>query len=97
MSIALVPPVNYWNLSKIDSHATGPRQESRTYYTSPVDRFCVPEVLPNRVSLGENCTAMVLSRRLRPGVGVSGVTVECLSQEVVVGIMGISIGEIGGK
>lgn len=95
--ISLVPPVNYWNLSKIDSHATGPRQESRTYYTSPVDRFCVPEVLPNRVSLGENCTAMVLSRRLRPGVGVSGVTVECLSQEVVVGIMGISIGEIGGK
>lgn len=89
--LALIPPVNYWNLCPIDSHATAPGQFSRSYYTSEIDRFCLPSVFPKTVELGQNCTAMLLVRRLKPNIKVKNVMLECLSQEVVVGLMGISI------
>lgn len=89
--LPLVPPVNYWNLCPIDSHASAPGQFSRSYYTSEVDRFCLPTVLPRTVELGQNCTAMLLVRRLKHDMKVKSVTFKCLSQEVVVGLMGISI------
>jgi hypothetical protein len=43
------------------------------------------------VQLGTTCRAMVLSWRLRPGVPLSDVTLETLSQDVVIGLMGISL------
>lgn len=89
--LPLIPPVNYWNLCPIDSHATAPGQFSRSYYTAETDRFCLPSVLPRTVDLGRNCTAMLLVRRLKSGLKVREVTLKCLSQEVVVGLMGISI------
>lgn len=91
-SIALVPPVNYWNLSPIIPHATATGQNSRTYYTSSTDRWCMPKVMPQTVSLGKNCTAMLISRRLLAGKKVRDVTLRCLSEEVVVGLMGLSVG-----
>lgn len=91
-AINLVPPVNYWNLCPIVPNASANGQASRTYYTSKIDRFCMPQVMPQTVSLGRNCTAMLISRHLRKDVGVESVTLKCLSQEVVVGLMGISIG-----
>ncbi|MDP4240856.1 MAG: hypothetical protein Q8904_15440, partial [Bacteroidota bacterium] len=90
-SLALIPPVNYWNLSPIDSHATGPGQGSRTDYTSEIDKFCMPAKLPETVQLGENCRAMLLNLKLRQGIELKSVTLETLSQEVVVGLMGITI------
>jgi hypothetical protein len=90
-SLELVPPVNYWNLSTIDSHATAPGQGSRTDYTSEIDRFCLPARLPETVRLGENCRAMLLNLKMRKGVALKSVTLETLSQEVVVGLMGISV------
>lgn len=87
----LTPPDNYWNLCPIDSHATAPGQFSRSYYTSEIDRFCLPEVMPRTVALGTNCRAMVLPRRLRSQKKIERVVLKCLSQEVVVGLMGISI------
>lgn len=90
-SLELVPPVNYWNLSTIDSHATAPGQGSRTDYTSETDRFCVPAKLPETVRLGENCRAMLLNLKMRPGVVLKSVSLETLSQEVVVGMMGITV------
>lgn len=89
--LPLIPPVNYWNLCPIDSHATAPGQFSRSYYTAETDRFCLPSVFPRTVELGQNCTAMLLVRRLKSGLKVRKVTLKCLSQEVVVGLMGISI------
>lgn len=89
--LSLVPPINYWNLCPIDGHATAPGQFSRSYYDSEIDKFCLPRVLPRTVELGENCTAMVLPRKLRHGVKVKDVTLKCVAQEVVVGLMGISI------
>lgn len=90
-SLELVPPVNYWNLSTIDSHATAPGQGSRTDYTAEVDRFCLPAKLPGTVQLGENCRAMLLNLKMRKGVVLKSVTLEALSQEVVVGLIGISV------
>lgn len=89
--LSLIPPENYWNLCPIDSHATAPGQFSRSYYTSEIDRFCMPTVFPRTISLGTNCTAMILPRRLREHKKIDHVTLKCLSQEVVVGLMGIAI------
>lgn len=90
-SLELVPPVNYWNLSPVDSHATAPGQGSRNDYTAETDRFCVPAEWPETVRLGKNCRAMLLNLKLRPGVELQFVTLETLSQEVVVGLMGITV------
>jgi len=90
-TLELVPPVNYWNLSPIDSKATSPGQAGREDYLAPVDRFCLPAELPQTVQLGKNCRAMLLNRRLRAGVVLESVTLETLSQEVVVGLMGVTI------
>ncbi len=90
-SLELVPPINYWNLSTIDSHATAPGQGSRTDYTAEIDRFCLPAKFPETVQLGENCRAMLLNLKLRSGVALKSVTLETLSQEVVVGLMGITV------
>ena len=90
-SLDLVPPINYWNLSVIDPHASAPGQGSRNYYTSEIDEFCLPDTLPETVQLGENCTAMLLNLKLRKGVELKSITLETLSQEVVVGLMGVTI------
>jgi hypothetical protein len=90
-SLELVPPVNYWNLSLISANATAPGQNSRSDYTSETDRFCLPAKLPQRVQLGENCRAMLLNLKLRKEVILRSITLETLSQEVVVGLMGVTI------
>jgi hypothetical protein len=90
-SLELIPPVNYWNISTIDSHATAPGQGSRIDYTSETDKFCLPSKLPETVRLGENCRAMLLNLRIRKGIELKSITLETLSQEVVVGLMGITI------
>lgn len=89
--LELVPPVNYWNVSPIDSKATSPGQAGREDYLAPMDRFCLPAELPQTVQLGRNCRAMLLNRRLRAGAVLASVTLETLSQEVVVGLMGVTI------
>lgn len=90
-SLELVPPVNYWNLSTITANATAPGQESRNDYTAETDRFCLPDVLPQTVNLGKNCRAMLLNLKLRKGKKLKWLTLETLSQEVVVGLMGVTV------
>ncbi len=90
-SLELIPPVNYWNLSTIDSHATAPGQAGRNDYTSEIDRFCLPVKLPETVQLGEDCRAMLLNLKMPENGILKSVTLETLSQEVVVGLMGISV------
>jgi hypothetical protein len=55
------------------------------------DPFCLPKPPPPMVQLGDNCRAMVLNRKLRPGVKLTNVTLETLSPEVVIGLMGVSL------
>jgi hypothetical protein len=86
-SLVLIPPVNYWNLCPI----IGKKLDARADYTSEVDKFPIPEKWPDRVQLGENCRAILLNLKMKNGVELNDVTLETLSQEVVVGLMGISI------
>lgn len=81
--LELTPPINYWSLSSIYG----------ADYNTERDGFCLPKPLPPTVQLGANCRAMVLGRRLREGKELKSVTLETLSQEVVIGLMGVSVME----
>ena len=50
-----------------------------------------PKQPPPAVQLGHNCRAMVLSWKLRPAFDLKEVTLETLSQDVVIGLMGVSL------
>jgi hypothetical protein len=90
-SLELIPPLNFWNLTPIHAGATAPGQQSRSDYTDPIDAFAIPQPHPQTVQLGENCRAMLLNHRLRTGAVLQSVSLETLSQEVVVGLMGLTI------
>jgi hypothetical protein len=77
----IVPPLNFWSLCPL-----GPRD-----YNYKRDAFALPATPPAIVQLGGNCRAIVLNARLRPGVDLKEVTLEALSQEVVIGLMGVTI------
>ena len=79
--LALVPPLNFWSLC--------PWADSD--YSYEIDGFCLPKQPPPTVQLGNNCRAMVLSWKLRPGVRLEDITLETLSQDVVIGLMGVSL------
>jgi hypothetical protein len=79
--LELVPPLNFWSLCPF----------GRVDYDYQRDGFCLPKVPPATVQLGDNCRANVLSCRLRPNVALESVTLETLSQEVMIGLMGASL------
>jgi hypothetical protein len=81
--MSLVPPENFWTLCPL-----GGRD-----YDYERDAFALPKIPPLTVQLGENCRAILLSWKLRPHVELADITLETLSQEVVIGVMGVSLME----
>jgi hypothetical protein len=79
--LELTPPMNFWSLCKF----------GRVDYDYKRDSFALPKEPPPQVQLGENCRAMVYGWKLRTGVALKSVTLETLSQEVVIGLMGVSV------
>ncbi|MCX7006915.1 MAG: hypothetical protein NTY53_06650, partial [Kiritimatiellaeota bacterium] len=79
--IELVSPFNFWSLCPF----------GRVDYDYVRDGFALPKVPPQTVQLGNNCRAIVLNQRLRPGVALESITLETLSQEVIIGLMGASL------
>ncbi len=77
----LVPPFNFWMLSPYNG----------VDYNYQRDAFSLPRKPPATVQLGGNCRAVLLSWRLRPGAALQSVTLEALSQEVVIGLMGVTV------
>ena len=77
----LVNPMNFWSLCSFQ----------RSDYSYKDEGFSLPKTPPSQVQLGLNCRAMLYGWKLRPGVELKKVTLECLSQEVVIGLMGLSI------
>lgn len=75
--LELVAPDNYWSLEANYNYAR--------------NGFALPNPPPETVQLGDNNRAMVLGRSLRPDVALKSVTLQTLSQEVVVGLMGVSV------
>ena len=90
-SLELIPPINYWNLSNISAVASVAGKSSLTDYSLKRDGFCLLKVLPERVQLGADCRAMLLNLKLKKDIEVESVSLETLSQEVVVGLMGVTI------
>ena len=92
-ALELVPPFNYWTLCPLNArpNSAGQEEHLRSDYNYGADAFCMPLAPPPAVQLGENCRALVLNRRLRPGVRLQNVTLETLSQDVVVGLMGLTL------
>ncbi|MBK8857364.1 MAG: DUF4450 domain-containing protein [Opitutaceae bacterium] len=79
--LELIPPFNFWMLCPWGGED----------YSYEHDAFCLPPQPPPQVQLGHNCRAMVLSWKLRPGVPLADVTLETLSRDVVIGLMGVSL------
>jgi|GEM_PF-560758 len=79
--LELVPPLNFWMLCPWGGGD----------YSYALDAFCLPKQPPPTVQLGNNCRAIVLSWKLRPDVKLKDITLETLSQEVVIGLMGVSL------
>ncbi|PKO23853.1 MAG: hypothetical protein CVU38_01915 [Chloroflexi bacterium HGW-Chloroflexi-1] len=80
-TLDLTPPLNFWSLCPWGG----------ADYSYEVDGFCLPRQPPPAVQLGNNCRAMVLSWNLRREVELTDVTLETLSQDVVIGLMGVSL------
>ncbi|MCL5098311.1 MAG: DUF4450 domain-containing protein [Candidatus Omnitrophica bacterium] len=79
--LELVPPLNFWSLCPWGG----------VDYNYELDAYCLPKEPPPMVQLGNNCRTMVLSWKLRSGSKLEGVTLETLSQDVVIGLMGLSL------
>ena len=79
--LPLVPPMNFWSLCGF----------GRVDYDYQRDGFSLPKEPPAQVQLGTNCRAMVYGWKLRPGVALQEVSLEMLSLDAVIGLMGISI------
>ena len=79
--LELVPPFNFWALCLWGS----------VDYDYKADGFALPKDPPPQVQLGDNCRAMVYGWKLRPGGVLKSVSLEMLSQEDVIGIMGVSV------
>ncbi|MCX7007118.1 MAG: hypothetical protein NTY53_07695, partial [Kiritimatiellaeota bacterium] len=80
--LELVNPLNFWSLCLF--------QQSKDYDYA-TEAFSLPKEPPPQAQLGSNCRAMVYGWKLRPGVELKQVTLESLSQEVVIGLMGLNI------
>ncbi len=80
-TLELIPPNNFWMLCPWGG----------CDYSYEHDAFCLPKEPPPQVQLGNNCRAMVLSWNLRPDIELESVTLETLSEDVVIGLMGLSL------
>jgi hypothetical protein len=77
----LIPPLNFRSICRWGG----------SDYNLERDAFALGDNPPLMVDLGLNCRAMLYGWRLRKGVKLSQVTLEAMSQEVVVGLMGVSL------
>jgi hypothetical protein len=80
-TLELIPPMNFWTLCPLQ----------KADYDYRKDFFALPNQPPSQLQLGENCRAIVLNRRLRPGVKVDHVTLNALSQQSVIGLMAVTV------
>ncbi len=87
-TLEIVPPDNFWMLCRYNK---SPDNGTTQDYSYERDGFCLPETPPDLIHLGENCRAVSLAWRLAEGKNLASVTLETLSQEVVIGLMAITL------
>jgi hypothetical protein len=79
--LEIMPPFNFWTLCPMGG----------VDYSYERDGFALPRTPPVTALLGRNCRAVLLGWNLRPGIALRSVELETLSQEVVIGLMGITL------
>lgn len=79
--VPVVPPFNFWSLCPFGG----------IDYDYARDGFSLPKNPPRTLRLGNNCRAVVIGHSLKPGKVLKSVTMEALSQEVVIGLMGMTL------
>jgi hypothetical protein len=79
--LPLVPPLNFWTLCPIDG----------VDYDYHRDGFALPKQPPMTMQLGKNCRAIVLGWNLRPGAQLKSVSLACESNQVTIGLMGVTV------
>jgi len=77
----IIPPFNFWSLCRFGGGD----------YNYDRDWYALPKVPPAIVQLGNNCRAIQLNWKLRPGATLESLTLETFSQEVIIGLMGASV------
>ena len=88
--LQLINPENFWSLCPLNAQAQKD-QGSHTDYSYEFDSFCLPQTPPETLQLGDNCRSIVACFALRKGVQLKSLTLETLSQEVVIGLLGVTI------
>ena len=81
VTLELTPPMNFWAMSGWGS----------ADYSYETDAWCLPPTPPPTCTLGKNLRAMVYSLAIPPGSTLASVELEVLSQEVVIGILAVSL------
>jgi hypothetical protein len=81
-TLNIVPPLNFWSLCPMSGGVD---------YDYSKDGFALPPTPPAVVQLGGDCRAILLNRRLRKGVALESATLQALSEEVVIGLMGVTV------
>ena len=84
-------PRNFWSLCGYEGEGGVAGQDGTGDYDYAADGYCLPETPPEQIRLGSNCRAVVLSWELRADRELRAVTLETLSQEVVIGLMGVTL------
>ena len=83
----MIHPLNFWTLED-EGKGTGTERNRRYDYKR--DAFALPRKCPETLQLGQNCRAMVIGRRLEDR-RLDSVTLETLSHEVIIGLLGVSL------
>lgn len=89
-SLELINPVNFWSLCGYKGEGMVIDQAGADDYSYETDGFCLPKIPPKTLQLGENCRGCQLDYRLRKAV-LESVTLRCLSQEVVIGLIAVTL------
>lgn len=84
-------PRNFWSLCGYEGEGQIADQAGTNDYDYAADSYCLPEIPPEVVQLGKNCRGVVLSWELLADKILESVTLETLSQEVVIGLSGITL------
>ena len=95
--LELTPPDNFWTLSPYTCNPSSAEQDTCNDYNYENAGFCLPETPPDTIELGRNCRAVSLGFRLRPDAVLDSIELECLSNEVVIGLMAVTLGRESGK
>jgi len=90
-SVGLRNPDEFWSLCELACAPTANGQGTNNDYSYETDGFCLPEIPPETIQLGANCRSVVVRWALREGTLLESIRLTALSQEIVIGLMGVTL------